>query len=98
VRFYPWSIDAVRALNRAGLKVAIVTNQSGVARGYFGVEAVDAVHRHIDAQLAAAGARIDAYYYCPHHPEGRVAWWTVRQPISASTCGSRSWSAIGGST
>ena len=73
VRFFPWTLDALRAFNRAGLKVVVVSNQSGVARGYFDLEAVDRVHRHIDAQLAAAGVRIDAYYYCPHHPQGTVA-------------------------
>ena len=72
VSLYPWSIDAVRALNRAGLRVVMVSNQSGVARGFFSEAVVEAVHRHIAALLEAGGARIDAYYYCPHHPDGKV--------------------------
>ena len=73
VAFYPWTVDAIRALNRAGLPVVVVTNQAGIARGLFSEAFVDETHRHIDARLAAAGARVDAYYYCPHHPEGTVA-------------------------
>ena len=70
---FPWTIDAVRALNRAGLPVVVVTNQSGVARGFFAEAFVHDVHRELDARLRAGGARIDAYYYCPHHPDGCVA-------------------------
>lgn len=76
VAFYPWTIDAVRALNRAGLAVVMVTNQSGVARGFFTEAVVGDVHRHMAAMLAAGGARIDAYYYCPHHPDGKVEGYT----------------------
>jgi D-glycero-D-manno-heptose 1,7-bisphosphate phosphatase len=72
VALYSWSIDGVRLLNRAGIRVFVVTNQAGVARGYFTESVVADVHRHIDSLLASGGARIDAYYYCPHHPEGAV--------------------------
>jgi D-glycero-D-manno-heptose 1,7-bisphosphate phosphatase len=70
--WFPWSIDAIRALNQAGLAVVLATNQSGVARRYFTEDFVRRVHRALDERLAAGGARIDAYYYCPHHPEGAV--------------------------
>ena len=73
VEFYPWTVDAIRMLNRAGLPVVVVTNQSGIARGMFSEAFVGETHRHMDARLAAGGARVDAYYYCPHHPDGRVA-------------------------
>jgi len=73
VAFYPWTVDAIRALNRAGLAVVVVTNQSGIARGYFSEAFVETTHRHISARLEAGGARVDAYYYCPHHPAGTVA-------------------------
>jgi len=76
VALYPWSIDAIRLLNRAGLRVIVTTNQAGVARGYFSESAVHDVHRHVDAIVAAGGARVDAYYYCPHHPEGKVEAYT----------------------
>jgi D-glycero-D-manno-heptose 1,7-bisphosphate phosphatase len=78
VAFYPWTIDAVRALNRAGLRVVMVTNQSGVARGFFSEATVEEVHRHIASMLEAGGASIDAYYYCPHHPDGKVQAYAQR--------------------
>ncbi|MEP7307264.1 MAG: HAD family hydrolase [Acidobacteriota bacterium] len=69
---YPWSIDAIRVLNRAGFRVVLVTNQSGVARGFFTEAIVDEVHRHLASLLAEGGAHLDAYYYCPHHPDGSI--------------------------
>ncbi len=65
---------AISLLNRAGFLVVVVTNQSGVARGYYAEEDVEALHRHIVAQLTAAGARVDSWLYCPHHPGGRGAY------------------------
>ena len=82
VAFYPWTIDSIRALNRAGLAVVVVTNQSGIARGFFSEAFVEETHRHISARLEAAGARVDAYYYCPHHPRGTVG-------LYARPCGCR---------
>ena len=73
IAVFPWSIDAVRALNRAGLAVVVVTNQSGIARGLFSCEMVEAVHDDISRRLGEGRARVDAYYYCPHHPRGTVA-------------------------
>jgi D-glycero-D-manno-heptose 1,7-bisphosphate phosphatase len=73
VALYPWTIDAVRALNRADLRVVLVSNQSGVARGFFTESVVDDVHAHMARLLSEGGARIDAYYYCPHHPDGKIA-------------------------
>jgi D-glycero-D-manno-heptose 1,7-bisphosphate phosphatase len=75
--FYPWSVDAVRLLNRASFLVLLVTNQAGVARGLFGEELVVAAHREIGRRLEAGGARLDAYYYCPHHPTAPVATYRV---------------------
>lgn len=76
IAFFPWSVDAIRALNRAGLPVVVITNQSGVARGRFTEAHVAEAHRAIDARLAAGNAHIDAYYYCPHHPDGAVPEYT----------------------
>ena len=72
VALYPWTVDTIRILNRVGLPVVVVTNQSGVARGRFSEAFVGETHRVMDAHLAAGGARVDAYYYCPHHPSGSV--------------------------
>jgi D-glycero-D-manno-heptose 1,7-bisphosphate phosphatase len=72
VEFFPFTIDAIRVLNRAGLAVVLVSNQSGIARGFFSEAVVDDVHRKMASMLVAGGAHIDAYYYCPHHPDGKV--------------------------
>lgn len=78
IALYPYAADAIRALNRAGIRIVMVTNQSGVARGFFDEAMVDTCHRHIADVLALGGAHIDAYYYCPHHPDGRVPEYAVR--------------------
>jgi D-glycero-D-manno-heptose 1,7-bisphosphate phosphatase len=70
VQIYPWAAEAIRRLNRAGRPVIVVTNQSGVARGVFTEELLHQVHQKIGFDLAAQRARLDAVYYCPHHPEG----------------------------
>jgi D-glycero-D-manno-heptose 1,7-bisphosphate phosphatase len=72
VELYPWSVDAIRALNRAGIRVVLVSNQSGVARGFFTEDVVRQVHDRVARMLERGGAVIDAYYYCPHHPDGNV--------------------------
>jgi D,D-heptose 1,7-bisphosphate phosphatase len=72
LQFYPYSIEAVRLLNRAGFAVVVVTNQAGIARGIVRESFVHDAHGIITDRLAAGGARVDAFYYCPHHPEGTV--------------------------
>lgn len=67
--FYPYSIDAVRLLNQAGLAVVVTTNQSGVARGLVEESFVVEAHAYIAARLAGGSARVDGFYYCPHHPQ-----------------------------
>jgi D-glycero-D-manno-heptose 1,7-bisphosphate phosphatase len=64
--------EAVRLLNEAGYYVLVVTNQSGIARGYFTEEAVKAFHALMQNDLASHGAHVDAFYFCPHHPEGLI--------------------------
>jgi D-glycero-D-manno-heptose 1,7-bisphosphate phosphatase len=65
---YPWSAEAVRMVNRSEFKAIVITNQSGIARGFYDEEALGAIHSRMLELLAAEGARIDAVYYCPHHP------------------------------
>src|SRR5207244_3957979 len=64
---------ALRRLREGGFGIAIVTNQSAVGRGYFGMERVDAVHRRLGDLLASQGAFLDAIYVCPHRPEEECA-------------------------
>jgi D-glycero-D-manno-heptose 1,7-bisphosphate phosphatase len=70
--FFPFAVDAVRLLNRAGLAVVLFTNQSGVGRGIHTEAFVDEAHDLVTRRLAAGGARLDGIYYCPHHPQAVV--------------------------
>lgn len=68
-RLLPQTVPAIRRLNEAGVKVVVVTNQSGAARGYFPAGLVDEVHEHLNQLLAAGGAHLDGIYACLHGPE-----------------------------
>jgi len=70
--FFPFTVDAVRQLNRAGFAIVVITNQAGIARGIVREAFVSEAHRHIEERLAAGGAHVDGFYYCPHHPHGIV--------------------------
>ncbi|MEO6392793.1 MAG: D-glycero-beta-D-manno-heptose 1,7-bisphosphate 7-phosphatase [Pyrinomonadaceae bacterium] len=72
-RLLPGSPAAIQLLNENGWKVVVVTNQSGVARGFFAEEMVVQVNELMRSKLAAAGARLDGVYYCPHHPTSGAA-------------------------
>jgi D-glycero-D-manno-heptose 1,7-bisphosphate phosphatase len=63
------SIEAIAALYQAGFKIFVITNQSGLARGFFDSEALDAMHEKMCAMVVNAGAKISQIYYCPHHPD-----------------------------
>ena len=71
--FYPFSVDAVRQLNLGGFVVVVITNQAGIARGIVPESFVATAHRHIQERMTAGGAHIDAFYHCPHHPDGTIA-------------------------
>jgi D-glycero-D-manno-heptose 1,7-bisphosphate phosphatase len=77
LRLIPGAGKAIRRLNEAGFKVVLVTNQSGVARGYFPEALVHEAHAMLDEMLKADGARIDAVYYCPHHPNAGNSAFTI---------------------
>jgi D,D-heptose 1,7-bisphosphate phosphatase len=66
---FPGVADAVRRLNKAGIPVLLVTNQSGIGRGYYATEDMEALHSELARQLAAEGAQLDAIYHCHHTPD-----------------------------
>jgi len=74
---FPAAFEAVRILNEAGFKVIVVTNQSGVARGFFDEEFVNTVHTAMNEMFRGRGARIDRFYYCPHHPTEGIGKYRV---------------------
>ncbi len=78
LRLFPWTAEAIGKLNQAGFPVIVVTNQSGVGQGYFPEELVHEIHEKIQAELKPQGARIDAFYYCPHHPNARLDTYRVK--------------------
>ena len=79
--FFPYSVDAIRVLNRAGFAVVVITNQAGIARGIVKPSFVDEAHQFIAARVEAGGARIDGFYFCPHYKSG-----TVQEFVRACDC------------
>jgi len=69
VELLPTVAEAIKLFNESDLKVLVVTNQSGIARGYFDKETLIQIHRKMEDELAKYGAHVDAIYYCPHHPD-----------------------------
>lgn len=67
-QIFPWAPEAIRLIKSSGLPVVVVTNQSGVGRGYFTEELVAQIHQKIQDELVAMGTGLDAFYYCPHSP------------------------------
>lgn len=75
----PGSIDAIARLSKAGWTVAVATNQSGLARGYFSEETLEAMHRRLRELVAEQGGRVDLIRHCPHGPDDRC---DCRKPLS----------------
>jgi len=69
--------EAVKFCNEHGILAVVVTNQGGIARGLYTARDVDALHDFMQRSLSQIGAHIDAFYYCPHHPEGTVAEFSI---------------------
>ena len=61
--------EAIKFCNERGILAVVVTNQSGIARGFYTAQNVDALHNFMQKNLAQIGAHIDGFYYCPHHPD-----------------------------
>lgn len=72
VRWFPATIDAIRLFNRAGYLVCVTTNQSGIGRGHYTEADLASIHADMDRVLTTAGARVDGWFHCPHHPEAEV--------------------------
>jgi D-glycero-D-manno-heptose 1,7-bisphosphate phosphatase len=68
-RLYSFAAEAVRLINQSGRKAIVLTNQSGVARNYLTEATLAEIHRRMEESLRSQGARIDAVYYCAHHPD-----------------------------
>ena len=81
----PGTAEAVKLLNEAGFAVIVVTNQAGVARGYYTEADVEALHNYMNNLLKESGAAVDAFYYCPHHPEHGIG----RYKMTCRTAGVR---------
>ncbi len=72
VRWFPWTVDAIRLLNRAGYLVCVVTNQGGIGLGFFDEAFVHDLHASLDDTLRDSGATVDGWFLCPHHPRAVV--------------------------
>ena len=68
LRWFSWTIEAIRLLNRAGFAVCVTTNQGGIGLGFYEEQFVLDLHREMSETVEAAGAHIDGWYYCPHYP------------------------------
>jgi D-glycero-D-manno-heptose 1,7-bisphosphate phosphatase len=77
IRFYPGALQALQALHAAGWLLVIVSNQAGVARGFFEENDLIPVEEHIRQTLERAGIPLGGFYYCPHHPDGSVPAYAV---------------------
>lgn len=68
-RFIPGSIEAIARLKAAGFLVVVVTNQSGIARGYYTEADLGKLHQYMDTVITSGGGKVDGWYFCPHHPD-----------------------------
>lgn len=78
IEILPGVDAAIRRINKSGYKCIVVTNQSGVARGLVTLEQLATIHEYINNVLVQNGAKIDAFYYCPHHPDGKVKEYAIK--------------------
>jgi D,D-heptose 1,7-bisphosphate phosphatase len=77
IRFLPGTRQAVQCLHESGFELVVITNQSGVARGFFAEADLAPVENCLRRHFAAWGARLAGFFYCPHHPEGTVAAYST---------------------
>lgn len=77
LRWIDGAKEALAYLAGKGYKLFVVTNQSGIARGYYTLEQMNLLHDHMQQEIAACGAHIEKFYYCPHHKDGCVAEYST---------------------
>lgn len=75
--FIEGAAEAIKIFHDLGYTVIVITNQAGVARGYYSESDIEKLHDYIDTELQKKGTYIDAYYYCPHHPKGVVKEYAI---------------------
>jgi D-glycero-D-manno-heptose 1,7-bisphosphate phosphatase len=75
--FTPYAEEAIRRFNELNYKVIVITNQSGIARGFYSEADLSALHTYINEKLLAKNATIDAFYYCPHHPQAVIEKYKI---------------------
>jgi D-glycero-D-manno-heptose 1,7-bisphosphate phosphatase len=76
LRIYPEALEAVRKINKSGALTIVITNQSAIARGFLDEEQLGDLHGSLQEDFRREGARIDGFYYCPHHPEAGTGTYT----------------------
>lgn len=77
IRLAPGAAEGLPRLHAAGYRLIVISNQSGIARGYFPEEALQAVHDRLLQLVGELGVPLDGFFYCPHHPEGTVPAYAV---------------------
>jgi D-glycero-D-manno-heptose 1,7-bisphosphate phosphatase len=77
IRLVPAAVAGLRALSNGGYRLFVVSNQSGVARGLFSIDALEGLQRRLGKLLSDAGISLDGFYFCPHHPGGSVADYAI---------------------
>lgn len=78
LRVFPGAVKAIKQLNKSGFLVVVITNQVVIARGWRTEKELDQIHAVLIKRLAKKGAKIDAIYYCPHHPEATLKRYRLR--------------------
>ena len=74
--FLPGSLEAIARLYHGGFRIAVATNQSGLGRGFFSIDVLNAMHARMHKELGVHGALIEGVFFCPHVPADRSKAWT----------------------
>lgn len=77
LRWVDGAREALGYLTERGYKIFVVTNQSGIARGYYTIEEMNKLHEHMQTEIAKYGGKVEKIYFCPHHKEGKLAEFAI---------------------